>query len=73
VSGALTERGFVHKLEKAGFVEVEIVDRAPMGVEDCALYPLFTADLLELMRTLISPERQHRVATSIAVRARLGV
>jgi arsenite methyltransferase len=70
VSGALTERDFVHKLEKAGFEEVEVVERTPMGVPDCALYPLFTEDLLELMRTLIPPERQERVATAIVLRAR---
>ena len=41
-----------------------------MGVRDCALYPLFTEELLDLMRTLIPPERQERVATAIVLRAR---
>ena len=72
MSGALTERDFVRKLEQAGFVEVEVLERRPMGIEDCALYPLFTADLLELMRTLIPPERHSRVAGAIVVRARRG-
>ena len=40
-----------------------------MGVGDCALYPLFTDDLLELMRTLIPEERQERVATAIVLKA----
>jgi hypothetical protein len=39
-------------------------------VSDCALYPLITEDLLELMRTLIPPERQERVATAIVLTAR---
>jgi arsenite methyltransferase len=49
---------------------VQVVGRRPMGVEDCALYPLFTEDLLELMRTLIPVERRERVATAIVLRAR---
>lgn len=72
MAGALTERVFVAKLEKAGFEQVEVVERTPLGVEDVALYPLFTADVLELMRRLIEPERQRRVAVAIVVRARLG-
>jgi arsenite methyltransferase len=70
VAGALTERDFVAKLEKAGFEEIEVMERRPMGVEDCSLYPLFTPDVLELMRTLIAPERRERVAVAIVVRAR---
>lgn len=71
MAGALTERDFVAKLEKAGFVGVEVLERSPLGVDDCALYPLFTPDLLELMRKLIPPERQAAVGTSVVVRARL--
>jgi hypothetical protein len=71
VSGALTERDFVHKLTKAGFVDIEIVERSPFGVDDCDLYPLFTDDLRALMRKLIPPEQQARVATSIVVKAKL--
>jgi arsenite methyltransferase len=70
VSGALTERDFVHKLEKAGFTDIEIVERTAMGVADCALYPLFTEDLLGLMRTLLPPDRQDRVATAIVLTSR---
>jgi arsenite methyltransferase len=71
VAGALTERDFVAKLENAGFVDVEVLERSPMGVEDCALYPLFTPDLLELMRQLIPPERQDAVGVAVVVRTRL--
>jgi len=42
-----------------------------MGVDDCALYPLFTPDVLDLMRTLIPPHRQHTIGTAIVVRAHL--
>jgi arsenite methyltransferase len=57
VAGALTERDFVTKLDRAGFVDVEVLERAPMGIGDCALYPLFTPELLATMRRVISPER----------------
>jgi arsenite methyltransferase len=72
VAGALTERDFVTKLQRAGFTNIEILARTPMGVDDCALYPLFTPEVLNLMRTLIPPQRQHTIGTAIVVQARLG-
>jgi hypothetical protein len=71
VAGALTERDFVTKLERAGFTKIEILERTHMGVDDCTLYPLFTTDVLTLMRTLIPPERQQTIGTAIVVRAQL--
>lgn len=71
MAGALTERDFVTKLERAGFTSIEIVERSAMGVDDCSLYPLFTTDVLVLMRTLIPPEQQRAIGTAIVVRARL--
>jgi arsenite methyltransferase len=70
VSGALTERDFVEKLERAGFGAVEVLQREPMSVDDCALYPLFDDELLGLMRRLIRPEVQSEVGVAIVVRAR---
>ena len=72
MAGALTERDFVTKLERAGFTDIEILERSPMGVDDCSLYPLFTTDVLDLMRALIPPEQQRAIGTAIVVRARLG-
>jgi arsenite methyltransferase len=71
VSGALAERDFVEKLERAGFGEIAVRHREPVGVDDLALYPLFTAELLELMRKLIAPEKQDSVAVSVVITARL--
>ena len=71
MAGALTERDFVAKLERVGFTDIEIVERSPMGVDDCSLYPLFTTDVLDLMRTLIPAQRQQTIGTAIVVRARL--
>lgn len=70
MAGALTERDFVAKLERAGFADVEVLERAPMGIDDCALYPLFTPELLSTMRRLIPPERLQRIAVSAVIRAR---
>ena len=71
MAGALAERDFVEKLERVGFTDVEIVHREPFGVDDAELYPLFTSDLIDVMRRIIPAEKQHRVATSVVVKARL--
>jgi hypothetical protein len=70
VAGALTERDFVAKLDKAGFEDINVVSRGPIGIDQLALYPLFTPDLLELMRRLIPADRQDSVAVAIVVTAR---
>jgi arsenite methyltransferase len=70
VSGALAERDFVDKLEKAGFAGIEVLHREPVGVDDCALYPLFTDELIALMRRLIPQAQQDTVAVSVVVRAK---
>ena len=69
MSGALAERDFVEKLEKAGFTGVEVLHREPVSIDDCALYPLFTDDLISLMRRLIPASQQEAVAVSVVVRA----
>ena len=67
----MTERAFVRKLDQAGFGAIEIVERTPLGIDDCALYPLFTDELLRLMRTFVPVERQRRIGTAVVVKARL--
>ncbi|OAH09844.1 methyltransferase domain-containing protein [Streptomyces jeddahensis] len=69
VAGALAEEDFVRKLERAGFREVQVPYRQPMSVDDCSLYPLFSPEVIQLMRELIPPERQQAVAVSIVIRA----
>jgi hypothetical protein len=71
VAGALTERDFVEKLERAGFGDILIRERRPVSIDDLTLYPLFTDELIELMRKLIAPARQGAVATAIVLTARL--
>jgi arsenite methyltransferase len=70
VAGALTERDFVAKLQQAGFEDIEVVTREALGIDRLALYPLFTSDLLDLMRRLIPPQRHDAVAVAIVVTAR---
>jgi arsenite methyltransferase len=70
VSGALAERVFAAKLRKAGFADVWIGEKIPYGIEQATLYPLFTDDLVDLMRKLIPAEHQDRVAVSVIAKAR---
>ena len=40
------------------------------GIDDVAMYPLFTPEAIEIMRRTIAPERQSQVATGVIVKAR---
>ena len=67
----MTERDFVEKLGQAGFGEIEVHQRESASIDDLALYPLFTDELIGLMRALIAADRQNAVATAIVVTAKL--
>ncbi len=69
MAGALAERVFAKKLENVGFTGVEVVERHPFRLEDAARYPLFTSELIDMMREMLSPSRQAEVATAITVHA----
>jgi len=71
VSGALAERDFVEKLQRVGFTSIEVVNREPWGIGECALYPLFDDELITLMKRVIPAERQPRIGDSIVIKARL--
>lgn len=64
VAGALAEQDFVRKLARVGFTDIGVVERRPLSIDDCALYPLFTPELLALMRELIPPQQQDAVAVA---------
>jgi arsenite methyltransferase len=70
IAGALSERVFVDKLDRAGLVDIEMSERSPLTLDDLALYPLFTSEVLALMRRLIPADAQQQVATSLIARAR---
>lgn len=69
MSGALAERVFVTKLQRVGFTEVAVRERFPFGLDRTAGYPLFTPDLVDLMRELIPADKHDQIATSIIVTA----
>ncbi len=62
------EDTFVRKLQRVGFQHIEVRDRAPLSVDDCALYPLFSDEVIELIRKLVPAERQRAVADAWAWR-----
>jgi arsenite methyltransferase len=69
VSGALAERVFAQKLENVGFIDLRVIERHAFGLDDAARYPLFTPDLIDLMRRLLPPERRDEVAVSLTLTA----
>ena len=69
MSGALAERVFAEKLERAGFENVWVGGHRPFGIEDAALLPLFTQEVIDVMRRTISVDNQDRVATAVIIKA----
>jgi hypothetical protein len=69
VAGALAEDDFLHKLQRAGFSGAGVLHREPLSIDDCALYPLFSDEVIALMRKLIPTERHDRVAVAVVVKA----
>jgi hypothetical protein len=69
VSGALAERVFAEKLERAGFAKVWVGGHRPFGIEDAALMPLFSPEVIEVMRRTIPNDQQDGVATAVIIKA----
>jgi hypothetical protein len=67
----MAERDFVEKLKRVGFTGVSVVERHPYGIEDASMYPLFTDDLIALMRKLLPVGKQDNIGTSVVLKARL--
>ena len=66
----MAERVFARKMEEVGFADVWIGERQPFGIEQAAIFPLFTDEVIELMRKLIPAERWDAVAISVIAKAR---
>lgn len=66
----MAERVFAGKLEKVGFTDVWVGGHRPFGIDEAILYPLFTPEVIEVMRRTIPPDHQDHVATSVIVKAR---
>ena len=70
IAGALSEEVLVRKLDRAGLIDNELTERATLTLDDVALYPLFTPDVLSLMRRLLADDARQHIATSLIARAR---
>ena len=69
IAGALSERIFCRKLDRAGLVDVAVSERSKLTLDDVALYPLFTPEVLSLMRRVLPEDTRQHIATSVIVRA----
>jgi hypothetical protein len=66
----VAERVFAKWLGKAGFTEIDIAHQQWLGIDDLERYPLFTPELLDLMRRAIAPKRHNALARSMTFTAR---
>jgi hypothetical protein len=55
----------VSKLKTIGFTTVTRCGERSVGIDDCEQYPIFTKELLDLMRQHIPQERWPQVARSV--------
>jgi hypothetical protein len=65
----MAERVFADKLSQVGFATVWVGRHRPFGIAEAALYPLFTREVIEVMRRTIPEDNQNHVATSVIVKA----
>ena len=63
----MAERVFAGKLQRAGFADVWVGGHQPFGIDQAALYPLFTPEVIQVMRETIPADRQDHVATGVIV------
>ena len=70
LSGALSQTALYKGLRRAGFRDVGIERLEDFGIAECELYPLFTDELISLLRRLVPEQRHHRIAASVLARGR---
>lgn len=66
----MAERDFAEKLDRAGFVDVDVVERRAWSIDDCRRYPLFSEELIALMWRLLPPVQHDSVASVLTFTAR---
>jgi SAM-dependent methyltransferase len=71
-AGAMAERTLLRSLRRVGLTGIEVCERHPLGIEDCARFPLFTAELLAVMRATIPTRDQDEIGTCATVTACKG-
>lgn len=70
VSGAMAERVLLASIGRVGLEDLVVHERHDFGIDGLARYPLFTPELLDVMRRTIPIERQGRVAVCVTISAR---
>ena len=70
IAGAVSERVLRRKLARAGLEDIDVAGHAGFSLEEVALYPLFTPEIMELLRQLLPRAVQQQVAVSVIARAR---
>jgi len=51
-------------------MDIRRSNEIPYGIDECAQYPLFTPELIALMRRLIPPAQHATIARSVTFAAR---
>jgi arsenite methyltransferase len=70
IAGAVSERVLRRKLARAGFADIEVTGHTRFTLEDVALYPLFTAEVMELLRQLLPNAVRQQLALGVIARSR---
>ena len=68
-AGAMAEGALIRSLRRVGLTGIQVRERHPLGVEECARFPMFTAELLAVMRNRIPARDQHEIGTCVTVTA----
>lgn len=53
-----------------GFADLVVRERRRFSIDDTARYPLFTPDLITVMRETLAPDQHDEVATAVTLIAR---
>lgn len=70
LSGALSDVALYRALRRAGFRAVDVRPLHPFGIAECSLYPLFSHDMLDLLRDRVPGERHDRIAQTVLATGR---
>lgn len=70
IAGAVSKRVLRRKLARAGFTDIDVTGQSRFTLDDVALYPLYTAEVMALLRRLLPRAVQQQVAVSVIARCR---
>lgn len=57
------------KLANVGFDAITVAERRPFGLAELARYPLFPAEFLDFVRTVVPPDRHDTIVFSVVLTA----